>query len=57
MYGSLGAVIVLMLWLYLVSIALLTGSEINAVRMKPGRGTNGENPGSPGMERDPHPSL
>jgi membrane protein len=57
MYGSLGAVIVLMLWLYLVSIALLTGSEINAVRRKPGRRTNGGNPGSPGAERDPHPSL
>jgi membrane protein len=30
-YGSLGAVIILMLWLYLTSIALLAGGLINAV--------------------------
>lgn len=30
-YGSLGAVIILMLWLYLTSIALLIGGVINAV--------------------------
>lgn len=30
-YGSLGAVIILMLWLYLTSIALLIGGLINAV--------------------------
>lgn len=29
-YGSLGAVIVLLLWFYLASIAILTGAEINA---------------------------
>jgi membrane protein len=30
-YGSLGAVIVLMLWLYLMGMALLIGGEINSV--------------------------
>jgi len=30
-YGSLGAVIILMLWLYLSGIALLAGSEIDAL--------------------------
>jgi membrane protein len=29
-YGSLGAVIVLMLWLYLTGAAILIGSEINS---------------------------
>lgn len=31
-YGSLGSVIVLMLWLYLTSIAILMGGEINGLR-------------------------
>ena len=31
-YGSLGSVIVLMLWLYLTSIAILIGGEINGLR-------------------------
>ena len=30
-YGSIGAVIVLMLWLYLIAATLLVGAEINAV--------------------------
>lgn len=30
-YGSIGAVIIFMLWLFLVSIILLTGGELNAV--------------------------
>jgi membrane protein len=30
-YGSIGAVIVLMLWLYIAGIAILLGSEINAL--------------------------
>lgn len=31
LYGSIGAVIVFMLWLFLVSLMLLTGGELNAV--------------------------
>ena len=33
-YGSLGAVIVLMLWLNLSSAAILVGAEVNAVLSK-----------------------
>lgn len=35
-YGSLGAVIVLLLWFYLSGIALLSGGVLNAVLEKPG---------------------
>jgi membrane protein len=31
-YGRLAAVIVLMLWLYLTSLAILVGAEVDAVR-------------------------
>jgi membrane protein len=37
-YGSLGAVIALLLWFYLTSIAILTGAEINAQRERRSRG-------------------
>jgi membrane protein len=30
-YGSLGAVIILMLWLYITGFAILTGGEINSI--------------------------
>ena len=33
-YGSIGAVIVLMLWFYLAALALLTGAEIEALRAR-----------------------
>ena len=29
-YGSLGAIIILMLWLYLISVSILVGAELNA---------------------------
>ena len=37
-YGSLGAVIVLMLWLYILGLAIFLGGEVNAeVEMAAGR--------------------
>ena len=42
-YGGLGAVIVLMLWLYIVGLVLLLGSELNVVFEA--RASNDERPG------------
>ena len=33
-YGSLGAVIILMLWFYVVAVLLLVGAELNAELLK-----------------------
>jgi len=41
-YGGLGAIVVFMLWLYLISLILLIGAEINDEVAK----ANGERPGS-----------
>jgi membrane protein len=54
-YGQLGAVMVLMLWLYLTELIVLIGAEMNAVlaRMAEERkDTEIVQPESPGNERD-----
>jgi membrane protein len=43
-YGSLGAVIILMLWLYLTAIALLVGGTINSVVREMHESKNQEEP-------------
>ncbi|MCY7316213.1 MAG: YihY/virulence factor BrkB family protein [Rubrivivax sp.] len=53
-YGSVGAVIVLMLWLYIAGLAILFGSEINALiehHAKDGKDKGEHAPGQ--KERDP----
>ena len=49
-YGSIGAVIVLMLWLYIAGLIILVGAEINVVleRQQPG-------PGAASVKRKPDP--
>ncbi|MGI5864791.1 MAG: YihY/virulence factor BrkB family protein [Myxococcales bacterium] len=69
-YGSLGAVIVLLLWLYIVGLVLLLGSEVNALvehykaggkqkgeKREPrgGRGGPPEKKGPPPQRRQPPP--
>lgn len=53
-YGSLGAVIVLMLWLYFMSLAVLIGGEINGAIEKAAR-SNPHTPGSPSVVRSELP--
>jgi membrane protein len=49
-YGSIGAVIVLMLWLYIIGFVILLGSEINSLfeRYSPRGGCRGEQKGGGG---------
>ncbi len=49
-YGSIGAVIVLMLWLYIAGLIILVGAEMNVVleRQQPG-------PGATSVKRKPDP--
>lgn len=51
-YGLVGAVIVLLLWLYLTSLTVLLGGEIAAVLEKRSRGTLAAPPGPGGRKRE-----
>jgi membrane protein len=52
-YGSIGAVIALMLWLYIAGLALLIGSEVNALLEH--HSASGKNKGesAPGVKAEP----
>jgi len=54
MYGSIGAVIVLMLWLYIAGLVILLGSEVNALVEHHAAAGKEKGEHSPGQkERDP----
>ncbi len=57
-YGSIGAVIILMLWLYIAGLVILTGSEINALieHYSPEGKQKGEKTEHPHAGGDLHPS-
>jgi len=48
-YGSIGAVIILLLWFYLSGIAILVGEEVNSIieRSMKSRSKGGSQPGMP----------
>lgn len=50
-YGSLGAIIILLLWLYLTALVILIGGVINAVANKISAG-KGDEAGKPDTEKD-----
>jgi membrane protein len=50
-YGSLGAIIILLLWLYLTALVILIGGVINAVADKISAG-KGDEAGKPDTEKD-----
>ena len=56
-YGSIGAVIVLMFWLYIAGLVILVGSEINAILEAQDRGSamlqDGAGPDGDGITRSP----
>ena len=53
-YGSIGGVILLLLWLYVTGVALLVGAQINAVIARAAAERRGE-PGAPPAARAPSP--
>jgi membrane protein len=50
-YGSIGAVIVLMLWLYIAGLVMLLGSEINVLKERYSPGGKSEGERTPGEHR------
>lgn len=52
-YGSLGAVVVLMLWLYLLGLVLFVGGELNQIIEKARGREAGEKEHAPAPEQRP----
>jgi membrane protein len=52
-YGSLGAVIILMLWFYLTGISILIGGEVNS-EIEKAAAQAGESDAKPPGEKEPH---